>query len=315
MSDPITAGLASQGVLILDGGLATELEYRGADLADPLWSAKVLLDEPERVRTVHEAYLEAGADVIASASYQATFEGLAARGLDAAASEALLRSSVELALEARDAVWARHRTAAPGTERLRPLVAASVGPYGAFLADGSEYRGDYGLDVEALSRFHRRRLEVLAGSGADVLALETIPSYPEALALARLLDESSGPVAWISFSCRDEATLHDGTDLVRVVAEIEGCRRIAAVGVNCTAPSLVTALLRRAATVTAKPLVAYPNSGEGWDAVTRSWQAGETAPGPAEACSDWHRSGARLVGGCCRTRPADIRALRRVLLG
>lgn len=319
MTDPVATFLSRQPVMILDGGLATELERRGADLDDPLWSARQLLDDPELVRQVHRAYLDAGADCIVSASYQATYEGFAGRGLDREATAALLRRSVELAMAARDELW--NGLAAPG-DRQRPLVAASIGPYGAFLADGSEYRGDYGLEVEDLARFHRRRLEVLQSSGADLLAVETIPSFPEALALAGLLEETSGnagpggtaSVSWMSFSCRDRRSLWDGTPLRRAIEEIEGVPRIVALGVNCTAPELIVGLLREAAAATDKPLVAYPNSGEGYDVATRSWM---TAARPFDwraGCQSWYEAGARLIGGCCRSRPADIAAMRETLL-
>jgi homocysteine S-methyltransferase len=312
MRDPTRPFLETQRALILDGGLATELEYRGADLDDPLWSARVLLERPELIVEVHRDYLEAGADCVVGASYQASFEALVDRGLDSARAEQALRRSVELAAAARDAFWDADRDSG---ERLRPLVAASVGPYGAFLADGSEYRGDYGLGVDELAAFHRARLEVLSRSGADLLAIETIPCRPEAVALARLLDASDGVVAWMSFSCRDDSTLNDGTPIERVVEAVESCERIVAIGVNCTAPELVESLLRRAATVTAKPLVAYPNSGEGYDAESRCWIPAKEMRAPATLCLAWSDAGARLVGGCCRTRPADIRAIRRTLLG
>ncbi|MFB3739748.1 MAG: homocysteine S-methyltransferase, partial [Candidatus Velamenicoccus archaeovorus] len=193
MLDPVGSLLARRGVVVLDGGMATELERRGADLHDPLWSARVLLDRPELVREVHRSYFEAGADVAISASYQASFEGLERRGLDPDAAAAVLRRSVELAAQARDEVERR-----PDGERR--LIAASIGPYGAVLANGAEYTGDYGKDVDELERWHRPRMEVLAASGADLLAIETIPSVVEAEALARALGSLPETPAWISFS-------------------------------------------------------------------------------------------------------------------
>lgn len=308
--DPIAPFLDRQGVLVLDGGLATELEARGESLADPLWSAAVLLERPERVREVHEAYLRAGADCVITASYQASFEGLARRGLSARESEEVLSRSVALADQARKSFWEGGRS----SDRLRPLVAASIGPYGAYLADGSEYRGDYGLSRQELAAFHGRRLRLLAASGADLLALETIPSWTEALALVDLLENTSGPPAWISFSCRDEERLCDGTPIERAVESVGGCRRIAAVGINCTAPRFVGGLLRRAGRVSRLPLVAYPNSGEGYDAASRAWLPGSESGLIFDRCHSWRALGARLIGGCCRTRPADIARLRTVLL-
>lgn len=313
MSDPLQPFLDRQGVLVLDGGLATELEMRGEALDDPLWSAAVLLERPERVRQVHEDYLGAGADCVVTASYQASFEGLGRRGASGSEAEAVLRRSVELAEEARRRFWGDLEEGGR-RGRLWPLVAASIGPYGAFLADGSEYRGDYGLTVDELIGFHRRRLEVLSAAGADLLAIETIPSMPEARALVDLLEAVPGPPAWISFSCRDGRHLCDGTPLATAAALASECDRVVAVGVNCTAPRFVSSLLREAAAATDLPLVAYPNSGEGYDAASRRWLPGSESALLREQCAEWRALGARLVGGCCRTRPADIAALRSILV-
>jgi homocysteine S-methyltransferase len=297
--------LARHGVVLLDGGLATELERRGADLRDPLWSAKVLLERPDLIRQVHLDYFAAGADVATTASYQASFEGFARRGLDAAAAAGLLRRSVALACEARETFWA---DAQARTGRSHPLVAASIGPYGATLHDGSEYRGHYGLDIEALVAFHRPRLAVLASAGADLLACETLPCPEEALALARLLPEFPEVQAWISFSCRDGTHVCQGEPLAACLDALEGCAQVVAVGVNCTAPQHIASLVEIAASRTGKPIVVYPNSGEAYDARRMCWHGG--AATIADHAPEWYRLGARLIGGCCRTTPADIGALR-----
>lgn len=298
--------IARHGVAILDGGLATELERRGADLRDPLWSARLLLEAPELIRDVHLDYYRAGADVATTASYQASFEGFARRGLDAAAAAGLLRRSVALACEAREMFWA---DPAARAGRDRPLVAASVGPYGATLHDGSEYRGDYGLDVDALIAFHRPRLAVLAAAGADLLACETVPCRDEAVALARLLREFPQVRAWITFSCRDGAHVSRGEPFADCIDALADCEQVAAVGVNCTAPEHIASLVEIAALRTAKPIIVYPNSGEHYDAAAKCWHGDGTAT-LAEHAPEWHRLGARMIGGCCRTTPADIRALR-----
>ncbi len=310
--DPFAAFLDLQGVVVLDGGLATELEARGFDLADDLWSAKLLIERPEAIRRLHRDYLDAGADCVTSASYQATAAGFARRGLDEAAAEGLLRLAVELAIEARDAFWADPDRPAG---RLKPLVAASVGPYGAYLADGSEYTGAYDLDQSGLEDFHCRRLEVLSASGADLLACETVPSAAEARALARLLAEVPGPPAWLSFCCRDDRHLADGSELAAVVRELDGHERIAALGVNCTAPRHVPGLIARLRAATPKPLAVYPNSGEAWDAAAKRWCERPAGIDFGAASVAWRRAGARLVGGCCRTGPDDVRRIRRNLLG
>jgi homocysteine S-methyltransferase len=299
--------LDRSAVVILDGALATELEARGADLRDPLWSARMLLEDPDLIRAVHRDYFEAGADIAITASYQASLPTLLQRGLSARQAEDVLRLSVRLAQEARD-----HFLHGAQPKRVRPLVAASIGCYGAFLHDGSEYRGDYGLSVNELVDWHRPRLDILAASGADLLACETIPCLAEAEALVRLLDESPGIPAWISFSCRDGQHLCHGETLAEAVALVAGCTRVLAVGVNCTAPRHVADLLRSVAAVTKKPLVAYPNSGETWDAERQTWRASADVLDWGEAARSWRAAGARLIGGCCRTTPATIRRLRQM---
>ena len=295
---------------MLDGGLATELEKAGLDLEHPLWSARVLESAPEAIVRVHRLYLEAGADCITTASYQATLAGFEREGRSRQEADALLRRSVTLALEVRDCFWADERNR---VGRLRPLVAASIGPYGAFLANGAEYTGDYDLDEAGLVEFHRERLTRLAASGADLLACETVPSASEARALGALLAESPGPPAWVSFSCRDGERLRDGTPLAECVRVLDPLPRVLAIGVNCTAPSHVESLLRAAAMATAKPLVAYPNSGESYDAARKAWSGVAETQRWGELGRLWRDAGARLVGGCCRTGPDEVRTLRAAL--
>jgi homocysteine S-methyltransferase len=301
--NPLQLFLDRFGVVILDGAMATELERRGADLNGPLWSAKVLLEYPSLIRRVHYDYFAAGADVATTASYQATFEGFARRGLNHEQAVDLMRLSVRLATEARDEFWSvpAHRGG-----RLRPLVAASIGCYGASLHDGSEYRGNYGLSVEQLIDFHRPRMQLLAESGADLLACETIPCLVEGEALVRLLAEFPDTVAWLSFSCCDEEHVCHGERFADCVALGNRCEAVIAVGLNCTPPQYVSSLLRAAAGATTKPLLAYPNSGERWDASRRCWRQGADIIDWREAAREWHRLGAKLIGGCCRTTPAQI---------
>jgi homocysteine S-methyltransferase len=309
--DPVGSLLARRGVVVLDGGLATELERRGADLHDPLWSARVLLDDPELIRDVHRSYFRAGADVAISASYQASFEGFEARGLDREEAARVLRRSVELAAQARDD-WLAERPANGD----RPLVAASIGPYGAMLANGAEYTGEYGKTVDELARWHLPRLEVLAASGADLLAVETIPSIVEAEALARALGSVPEIPAWISFSCRDGGHACDGTAFDRAVEVAASPPNVVAVGLNCTPPIHVGPLVEIAATTTTKPIVAYPNRGAFWDPVRRSWvDPPRQDAAPSLRPAEWHAAGARLIGGCCGTGPEDVRAIATALRG
>jgi homocysteine S-methyltransferase len=295
------------GVVILDGALATELERRGADLRDPLWSAKVLIENGDLIRQVHLDYFKAGADVATTASYQASLPGLVQRGLSRIQAVEVLRDSVRLAQDAR-AEFLELET--EKDDRPRPLVAASIGCYGATLHDGSEYRGDYGLSLQQLIDWHRPRFEVLATIGPDLLACETIPTLVEAEALVRLLEESPFTSAWISFSCRDERHLSHGETFAEAVRLVESSANVIAVGVNCTPPRFVAPLLQTVAGRTSKPLIVYPNSGESWDAQRRCWIAGGDAVEWPQAARSWHRAGARLIGGCCRTTPETIRSLR-----
>lgn len=271
------------------------------------------MDRPDLIRDVHRAYLEAGADCVSSASYQATVEGFMKRGLTDKDAVALLERSVTLAREARDDFWAQPINR---VGRLEPLVAASIGPYGAYLADGSEFRGDYGLSADDLKSFHRRRWQILTSSGADLMACETIPSHLEGLALRNLLEQTPDMTAWFSFSCSSPDRINDGTPVEEVVGELESCRQIVALGVNCTSPRYIQDLIRAFGRATDKPVVVYPNSGEGWDAEARCWvPADDKGVTMAGSGALWLQSGARLLGGCCRTGPRQIGELRREVLG
>lgn len=283
----------------------------GCDLDDPLWSAHVLLDDPELIRRVHLEFLEAGADCIATASYQATPQGFGRRGLAGEQARALLDLSVALAVEARDRFW---RETQNRTGRLRPLVAASVGPYGAFLADGSEYTGAYGLSERELYEFHRERWQILAGSAADLLACETIPSRLEVEALLRLLSETPETWAWISLSCADAAHLADGSEVSAVAAACEGIDGVAAVAVNCISPFLVDELIIEVRKGTRKPILVYPNSGERYIPSGKVWTDGRAEVEWASAARRWVGRGAVGVGGCCRVGAETIRTIRQALL-
>ncbi|WP_369976050.1 homocysteine S-methyltransferase [Xanthomonas bundabergensis] len=306
--NPLTALLADGRCIVLDGALATELEARGCDLGDALWSAKVLLEQPQLIRQVHLDYFQAGAQCAITASYQATPLGFAARGVDPLQSRQLIARSAQLALQARDAYRAAHADAGA------LLVAGSVGPYGAYLADGSEYRGDYALPRAAMLDFHRPRIAALVEAGVDLLACETQPSLAEVAALLALLEEFPQAVAWFAFTLRDAAHLSDGSPLREAVALLDGHPQVVALGVNCIAPALCTAALQQLAALTALPLLAYPNSGERYDAAGKRWD-----DGAAGACAlvdhvdAWRAAGARLIGGCCRTTPRDIARLARRL--
>ena len=280
------------GPVVLDGGLATELEAAGHDLSSALWSARLLRDDPAAVVAAHAAYAAAGAQVATTASYQASAPGFAAAGTDAAGTEALLRRSVALAREGAPEAW----------------VAGSVGPYGAVLADGSEYTGGYadGIGVRGLREFHRPRMAVLAEAGADVLACETVPAAAEAEALLAEAVHLGVPV-WLSLTTvtGDDGVVRTrrGEPAAGVFAMAAGVAEVVAVGLNCTDPAGVPAAVD-AARAAGKPVVVYPNSGERWDAAARRWTGSAVLrDGDVRA---WLAAGARLVGGCCRVGPAAV---------
>lgn len=308
MSSPIAFILDHQPALVIDGALATELERRGYDLKDELWSAKLLLEQPKAIQQLHYDYFQAGADCVITASYQATIAGFVKRGLSEKEAIALIQKSVQLAFAARDEFWAdkAHRVGRP-----KPFVAASVGPYGAYLAHGEEYVGNYGLTKNELMDFHHPRMAALIEAGADMLACETIPSLIEAQALAELLKEFPNTTAWISFSARDDKHISEGQVFADCVRLLEDNPQIAALGINCTSPKYIPSLIGAARKATNKPLLTYPNSGETYDADKMDWNNKPLAEPFGQQARDWYDAGARLIGGCCRTTPEDIKVIAR----
>jgi homocysteine S-methyltransferase len=301
--NPIASILDLYPALVIDGALATELERRGCNLKDDLWSARILLEQPEIIKQVHIDYFKAGADCAITASYQATIEGFTKRGLTESQAIGLIQKSVKLAKEARDEFWADESIHA---NRSKPFVAASVGPYGALLADGSEYRGNYGLTKKELMDFHRPRMKALIEAGADILACETIPCLIEARAIAELLKEFPNTMAWISFTARDEKHISEGQVFADCVRQLENQPQIAAIGINCTSPKYISPLIREAKKATEKPILVYPNSGETYDATKNDWNGDPVFHSFGEQAREWYKAGARLIGGCCRTTPEDI---------
>ncbi len=295
-------------VRVLDGAMATELEARGACIDGPLWSAHVLEEAPEKIAAVHRAYVEAGADCIETASYQVSRMGYAECGMAAARADAALLRSVELARKAAEEFAGRSIA-----------VAASLGPFGAALHNGAEYTGDYACSFAELVRFHRERIAVLAATrGAerpDVLAFETLPSLEEARALGEALEDWPELRAWFSFTCRDDRHVAHGERLTDCAAVVAGLPQTVAIGVNCTRPALVGKLIGELRKASDWPVIVYPNSGEGWDAARRSWTEAGTETRDAAAfgrmAEEWYRAGAQMVGGCCRTGPEHIAAVKR----
>lgn len=300
----LTLQEALQGTLVLDGGLGSELERRGCDLSHQLWSARVLLQEPQRVAEVHHAYLSAGAQCISTATYQISSLGFRRAGLTEIQAADALRSSVRLAKQVRDDYQRSHGS--------RALVAASIGPYGAVLADGSEFHGNYPLSFDDLVAFHAPRMAILAETAPDLFACETIPSLLEARAMLASLHRTPTVRAWFTFTCKDDLHVAHGEELAACIGELQADQQVVALGVNCTAPRWITGLLRVLRSTTGKPIVVYPNSGRQWDAVARHW-IGISHLDPAAMVAEWRREGAQWIGGCCGTTPEDIACIHHTL--
>ncbi|KAK6921745.1 Homocysteine-binding domain [Dillenia turbinata] len=305
------------GCAVVDGGFATQLERHGACINDPLWSALCLIKDPDLIKKVHLEYLEAGADVLVTSSYQATIPGLLSRGLSREEAEELLIKSVKLAVEARDEFWDIKKDIQGHTYN-RALVAASIGSYGAYLADGSEYSGCYGPNVglEKLKDFHRRRLQMLVEAGPDLLAFETIPNKLEAQACVELLEEEKVEIpSWICFSTVDGENCPSGESFKECLDIINKSNKVNVVGINCAPPQFIESLICKFKELTEKHIIVYPNSGEVWDGRAKRWL-------PSKCFGDdkfelfatrWRVLGAKLIGGCCRTTPSTIQAVSKVL--
>ncbi len=293
-------------IRVLDGGMATELERRGCDISGPLWSAHVLDSAPETIAAVHLDYLRAGADCISTASYQVSARGFREVGRTAQDAERAVRRSVEIAAQAR-AAYARE-------SGRRVWIAVSLGPYGAALHNGAEYHGRYETGFDQLTEFHAERLAVAAQTSADVVALETIPSLEEARAILRALRSLPQlQPAWVSFTCRDGRHVAHGETMRDCAEAVADCTQVLAVGINCTAPHLVSELIGEARSGSGgrRPLIVYPNSGESWDATSRSWSGESDTKHYGEMARQWFDAGAQAVGGCCRTGPDHIAEVAR----
>ena len=288
-----------RGLRVLDGGMASELEFRGARIDGPLWSAHVLEDAPDRVVAVHRAYLEAGAEILLTASYQVSRMGYREFGLDRTRADGALLKAVKLA-----------RMASAEFAERRVVVAASLGPYGAALHNGAEYHGNYAVGFAELVEFHRERIEVLAQAGQDapdLLGFETLPSREEAEAIGQALACWPDLAAWFCFTCKDEQHVAHGERLADCAAEVAQFPQTVAIGVNCTRPALIPALIGELRKAEDKPVIVYPNSGEGWDEEARCWNGTGDPASFGHSSQQWFAAGAQIVGGCCRTRPDHIR--------
>ena len=306
--------LASEKPIILDGAMGTELEYQGYNVAGNLWSAKYLAQDASALTKIHLDYLRAGATIITSASYQASFPGLLEAGYAEEEIPTLLQKSVHLVQQAITTYWSSLSQEEKET-RIYPLAAASLGPYAAYLADGSEYTGVYQVSKEELKTFHLPRIQALLEAKPDLLLIETIPNFLETEALLELLETDFSTVqALISFTSQDGATISDGTPIEEVADLCDKCPQILAIGLNCTAPHHISSLLKKMRGVTQKPLATYPNSGEIYDGIHKTWhQDPDNQHTLAENSLEWAKEGVQIFGGCCRTRPSDIQNLAQQL--
>ena len=304
LNNPLEEALIKKKTLVLDGALATELEARGCDLNNDLWSASAVIEKPELIKEIYMDYLKAGADIITGASYQASIEGFVKRGLSNAEAVQMVIKSVRLAVEARDEFY---NSLDNKERRIKPLVVASIGPYGAYMADGSEYTGNYSIIESDFRSFHRERISILVSANPDMLACETIPSFREAKAILIALKSFARFSTWMSFSCKDGAHTNSG-DLISDCAQwLDDKPQVAAIGINCTDPKHILSLINEVKASTSKPIIVYPNSGETFDKKTKKWKGSPVSL--ADYVEEWVDAGARIIGGCCRTNPADIKAI------
>lgn len=293
--------------LLIDGGLSNVLESYGCDLNHPLWTAKLLSENPDAIVQAHYDYIVAGAQCIATSTYQATIPGFISLGFSEQDSKSLILKSVDLVWQAID------RAIEDGSIKARPLVAASLGPYGAFLTDGSEYRGNYDISEDQLADFHQERIQILENAKIDLFAFETVPSLPEAKVLSELLSQIQIP-AWVSFSCKDDGHINDGTPIVECVSLFKDHPTVFALGVNCTHPKYISGLIQRMKKAqSGKKILVYPNSGEVYDPITKTWLGLSKPMHFTKLAKEWIDLGAEMIGGCCRIGPGHIRELGLIL--
>jgi homocysteine S-methyltransferase len=275
----------------LDGGLSTALENNGNKLTTSLWTGELIRTNPAQITKAHLDFINAGAQIIITSSYQLSYTGCSARGWNEDETNQALIASTQLAKKAV-------------TESSKDVkVAASVGPYGASLADGSEYKGNYGVSKAVIRDFHARRLEILISTSPDYLALETMPDTFEVEVLLELLSDCPIPF-WISYSCKAGNKTNAGQDFQSAVDLVQSAM---AVGINCTKPELITDLLRSAKSN--KPYVVYPNSGRVWDAQNKVWTGSAAVGFSNDLIRQWVEAGAEIVGGCCGIGATEIEQL------
>lgn len=302
--------LQKQNAIIIDGALGTQIQKNGYDVNDSLWSAKYLNENIGVIKEVHRQYLEAGADIIISSSYQASIEGFLQKGFSKEEAKKLIKLSISIAKDTRDEFWKINNE-----NRIKPLVAASIGPYGAYLADGSEYSGDYKISDEKLRGFHKERLELILEEKPDLLAIETIPILREVKLIIEVLKELEDIPTWVCFSSKDENSTNADDDINECMKYLQNQDCIDAVGINCTAPQYIPKLIENTKSECTKPIVVYPNGGTKYNPIKKVWEKGDISPSEyGKLAHLWFRKGARIIGGCCETGPKEIDQIRKKLL-
>ncbi|WP_448904751.1 homocysteine S-methyltransferase [Gemella sp.] len=296
--------LKEQKYVVIDGALSTALEKKGMDLNHKLWTAKVLVEHPEKIKEVHKEYYEAGANIAITSTYQASILGFKDLGYSEEKAEEFIRKSVELAKESRE----------EAVSDKDMWIAGSVGPYGAYLADGSEYRGDYAVDNQFLEEFHEKRIDILIKEGVDLLAIETIPNLEEIKVLLNILSNYPETVAWVTCSLKDSEHISDGSRLEDVQVLLEGNNQVVGYGINCVKPEFVAESIGLLSKNRSKKIIAYPNGGAIYDPSTKEWSNSDSSEHIFSTdCLDWYEKGCSMIGGCCCTTKDDIEILSKTL--
>ncbi|WP_281613837.1 homocysteine S-methyltransferase [Flammeovirga sp. SubArs3] len=296
-----------KNTLLLDGGLSNALEDLGYDLNHELWSAKLLIENPQAIIDAHLLYLEAGADIIITSSYQSTIEGWEKQGYTYQEAIVLLEKSTTLALEARKVYHQKY------SSDKRIWIAGSIGPYGAYLADGSEYRGNYSLSIKDLIEFHTERVKVIDHTKIDLLAFETIPSFDEVKAISSLLSTTQHK-GWITVSCKNERELNDGTPIKEVAEYLSNQKNLFGFGVNCTKPEFISELIQDITSTTLSTrVIVYPNAGLVYDSNEKKWRGTAEPLGCEFMAKQWKKAGANVIGGCCQMGPDHISSMKKGL--
>ncbi|UQS86266.1 homocysteine S-methyltransferase [Nicoliella spurrieriana] len=294
-----------QPTILIDCALSYGLEQRNIQLNNKLWTASALQSHPDIIKAIHKDYFNAGSNMTVTDTYQGSVPGFIDAGYTKEQAIELIQRSVKLAREAQAEVTVPQTT----------WVAGAIGPYGAFLADGSEYVGNYGISEAELIKFHQDRLQTLVEAGVDLLAFETIPDFTELKAIKQLLSQYPGIDAFVSCSIKDAHHISDGTDLLEVQALLETIPNVIAYGFNCNHPEFTVpglTYLHDHQTNANQSLIVFPNSGAHYDPSTKEWSQA-TAFSFGKAAKEWQAAHAKWIGGCCEVSVQDERDMRDAL--